>query len=75
MEDYKIISMTRDEAFLAMRTGSKVTHWSFTSSEYLHMPSGDTIFTEDLCELNREFFSLVRNEFQNGWEIYKKESK
>lgn len=72
MGDYKIISMTREEAFLAMRMGSKVAHWSFTSSGYLHMPSGDVIFTEDLCEFNREFFSPERSEFQNGWEIFKK---
>lgn len=64
--------MTRDEAFQMMCEGHKVTHYNFTSSEYLYMIDNQ-VHTEDGCYFEDRFYQ--EDFFKDGWSIYKEEKK
>lgn len=59
--------MNRQEAYSVMKKGYKVTHTSFTSSEFLHFV-GEQVFTEDNYYFEDKFFE--REWFENGWSVY-----
>ena len=59
---------TREWAIARMKEGKRVTHYNFTSSEYLHM-QGAAVMTEDGYH-----FEDILNEtswMSNGWSIHK----
>ena len=64
--------MTKNEAYLKMGEGNKVTHKYFSDDEYIYMDNRGYIMAEDKCNFTEEFEER-RNEdpWLDGWEIKK----
>lgn len=59
--------MTREEAYLQIKNGNKITHYDFLSGEYLEYID-DEIKTEDGCNFVEQFWTLDRLKY--GWTLY-----
>lgn len=61
--------MTKTEAYIALKSGQKVTHEYFGSSEYLCMEY-DIIHTEEGYNFDDEWDKRKGPEWSKGWRIY-----
>lgn len=62
--------MIRQEAYAAMKDGSKITHQYFSSNEYYEYKN-NSIIAEDGVDHTRVFWSKEQNDWrETGWEIY-----
>lgn len=59
--------MTKNEAYVAMEQGKKITHEFFDDNEFLYMKNG-TIYMENGCRFNN------REDGYDGWEDRNSES-
>ena len=61
--------MTRQEAYEAMKNGSKVTHGYFSDGEYYEFKD-NSIIAEDGVDHTRVFWKEEQNSWrETGWEI------
>lgn len=62
--------MTREDAYVAMTNGEKITHQYFSSNEYYEL-KGCIIYGEDGVNHTSVFWSEAQNNWRaDGWEIY-----
>jgi len=66
--------MTKTEAIDAMLNGAKVRHTFFLPEEYIYMESG-RVFDENDQELFRFWEYRTIEDWNDGWSIYRGESK
>jgi len=61
--------MTKEEALNAMKTGQRLTHNTFTDSEYIKMVNG-LIVCERGYTLNDFWRYRTSNVWETGWSVF-----
>jgi len=67
--------MTRDEAYIEMQKGNKITHQYFAPDEYYYIKNGGgVIFSEDGVNHSMVFKSTDQDNWrENGWYLYQEQ--
>lgn len=69
--EFKPEILSKLQAHQLLVDGSKITHHTFTPSEYLYYSCG-SIMTEDGYNFDDEWNRRIESIWQSGWKIYKK---
>lgn len=64
--------MNKDEAFLSMEQGNRITHTYFDDKEYIFIDEKGRMYAEDGCRFEEGFKIRNTEGWQEGWSIYRK---
>ena len=68
-ENRKKKLMTKEEAYIAMKAGNKITHMYFSPDEYLYIKHG-VMYSEEGYNFEKGWKDRSEECFKNDWRIY-----